>query len=336
MKVTPVSGAPTIQQPSNSGLSPEKIERLKTIARGGEPEEPKEKVSLGERTTNATHSIKMNVNRTPEQSLAQAIVEKTGSDGPTPTAEGAVDTGGHAISDTGVQAKAPEVESTQQLSPQLAAIAKRDRTLQVKEREFADKMKASEEKLQRLESLSQRAQNGQALSVLEELGIPKEQLYQKLTDEILGKRSEPDFESKFDSFEKKIEERFTKRDSEQEQAVYDQISRNVGILARTRPEFRLIKESGSESDVLAMIRKEWETNKIVLDEEEACKAIETELREEAKRYSKLIGEIEPEVSVPVAQTKTAQSNFKTLTNKDSARPTMSRKQRAIAAALGQN
>jgi hypothetical protein len=354
MKITPVQGTPTIAQPQSTGLSPEKIERLKTIARGEKPQEiaatEREHIKLGEVPTSAVRSIKMRVNRTPEQRLAQALVETApGGDGPTPT-----DAGQAVISDTGVQetqenpaveAKSPEVESTQQISPQLAALARRERALQVKEREFAEKQKAGGAESQKLASLTERAMNGQALSVLKELGIPEDQLYQRLTDEILGNKSAVKSDSLTpQEIQKILDERLAKKDSEQEQAVYDHMSKNIAILSRTRPEFRLIKESGSQGDVLDMIRRTWKETGEVLDEEEAMTSIEGILREDAKRFAKIMGELEtPKVApAPVAQTEqphTARDNpsprFRTLTNKDSARPVMSRRQRAIAAALGQ-
>ena len=354
MKISPVSGVPTIEQPHSSGVSPEKLERLKTIARGEKPQElaaeEREKVRLGDVTPNSTRSIKMNVNRTPKQSLAQAIVDaQPGGDGPVPTEPNASEP---VISDTGVQspqetedeAISPRVESTQQISPQLAALAKRERALQVKEREIADKQKSSEERNQKFSSLEEQAQNGSLLGVLEALGVPKDKIYSRLTDEVLGNQSTAPVDAltkKIETLEKSIDERLAKKDSEQEQAVFTHMSKNIGILARTRPEFRFLKESNSEGKVLTMIKKSWFGDGseefpggIVLDEEDACQAIETELRENAKRYSKILGELETKAPAPVEQTEQP-ARFRTLTNKDSARPVMSRRQRAIAAALGQ-
>lgn len=355
MKITPVQGVPTIQQPSNSGVSQEKLDRLKTIARGEKPQElaaeEREKIKLGDVATSATRSIKMSTNRTPEQDLVQAIAdaqpqatettaappaEKPG-DGPLPTdTEKAAVPDKSAVSDTDVQAKS-SVESTKQISPQLASFAKRERALQIREKELAEKEKSVGQN-PNLDSLKQRAQSGQALRVLEELGIPKDELYKRLTDEILGNPQDTTAPllAKIEQLEKSIDERLAKKDSDQEQAVYDHMTRNIGIMARTNPEFRLIKESESEGDVLELIKHEWKTNGIILDEEEACKRIELELREDAKRYAGIIGELEQPPKTQVEQTREpVEQRFKTLTNKDSARPAMSRRQRAIAAALGQ-
>lgn len=328
MKISPVQGTPTIPQPSNTGLSPEKIQRLKTIAGGG---------ALPEKTTEAPaegiqpqipvgklareNSIKMNVNRTPEQAMAQALVETQ------PDAPGTE----NVISDTGVQATS-EPEAIQPISPQLAALARQKRALQVKESELAEREKALEAKPQI--SLKEKASNGSLMSVLqEELGLSQSELYQKLTDDILGNK--PDFNpSKIEeSILKKVEEKFAGKDTAQEQAVFDHMKRNVDKLTFSSNDYRLIRESKSQDDVMELIRREWKENNEVLDEDEACKRIEAVLREDAKRYAKVMSELE--TPTPAAEQPALKQQVKTLTNKDSARPVMGRRQRAIAAALGQ-
>lgn len=350
MKITPVSGGmPSMHQSSATGLSTEKLDRLKAIAKGETPPEvvQNETLALKDVPTSTTRKIKMNVNRTPEQGLAEALLAtqgasesaKEGTDGPLPvvtTAEAVP--AESAISDTDVQAKSP-VESTGQISPQLAALMKRERALQVKERELAEKEKAMSVPDASLASLKERALNGQALSALVELGIPEAEVYQRIFDEVTGNKT--DYASaqaikRVEALEKSLDEKLAKRDSDQEQAVYSHMSRNIGIITRTNPEFRFIKESKSEDAVLELIKQEWKQNGEILDEEEACKRIELELREDARRYAGILGELEQPPKAPAEKAKEpVEQKFKTLTNKDSARPVMTRRQRSLAAFLGQ-
>lgn len=341
MKVSPVQGVPTIPQPSATGLSPEKIQRLKTIASGGKiPEETKEPQEL---ETQATHqidklnksaqnnSIKMSVNRTPKSGLAQALVDTQSGTEEEPTE--------NAVSDTDVQTKS-EPEAIQPISPQLAALARQRRALQVKESEIAEREKALAAKPQT--SFKEKAKVGSLLSSLqEELGISQQELYQRMTDEILGNGQTIDPSKIEEKILKQVEERLAGKDSSQEQAVFDHMKRNVDKLTFSSNDFRLIRESKSQDDVMELIRQTWKGSGEVLDEEEACQRIESVLREDAKRYAKVMSELETpnpvqEQSVPSGQpTGKAPQLIKTLTNKDSARPVTSRRQRAIAAALGQ-
>ena len=318
MKISPVQGTPTIPQPSNSGLSPEKLVRLKSIARGETPPETphEESAKLGDVASSTTKSIKMNVNRTPD--VVDALREAL-----TPPEVG--------ISDTDVQTK-PEPEAIKQVSPQVAAFAKAKRALQVKERELADKEKALQAPGQSRAELEQRIKS-QPLSVLQELGVT----YDQLTNEILGKQGNGDIDalkSEITSLKKTIDDKFSEKDIAQEQAVFDHMKNNVDRIVASSNEYKFIRESKSQDDVLDLIKRTWHEQGDVLDEEEAMNLIEAELREDARRYVKLMGELEPTTPAP-AQPAPQQQGIRTLTNKDSARSQQSRRQRAIAAMLGQ-
>ncbi len=317
MKISPVQGTPTIPQPSSSGLSPEKLVRLKSIAAGKEPPAENSPDAVKTQPPSQEKTIKMNVNRTPE--LLDALQQ-------TPIKE---ETG---ISDTDVQTK-PVPEAIQQVSPEVAALAKQRRALQVKERELLDKEKAMQASSGPTFAELETQAKSNALGVLQKLGIS----YDQLTNELLGKQGNGDIDalqSKITSLEKTIEDRFTEKDVAQEQAVFDHMRKNVDKLSFSSNEYKFIRESKSQDEVLELIKRTWHEQGEVLDEEEAMRAIETELREDAKRYVKLMGELEQTTQTP-AQTALPQQGIKTLTNKDSARPQVSRRQRALAAFLGQ-
>lgn len=319
MKVSPVQGTPTIQQPSSTGLSPERMARLKSIAAGQEPKETEQEV-IPQKQPNAEKVIKMSVNKTPEpfDALQAALTPPE-----TPP--------GNVIPDTDVQTK-PEPEAIRQVSPEAAALARQRRALQVKERELADKEKALQTNGQTRADLEQRIKS-KPLSVLQELGVT----YDQLTNELLGKQGNGDIDalqSEITSLRKTIDDKFAAKDVAQEQAVFEHMKKNVDKISFSSEKYKFIRESKSQEDVMELIKRTWHEQGDVLDEEEAMNLIESELREDAKRYAKLIGDLEPTTPSP-AQPVPQQQGIKTLTNKDSARPQSSRRQRALAAFLGQ-
>ncbi len=313
MKVTPVSGTPTIAQPTSSGLSAEKISRLKAIAAGEKPEEKLE--NIGAVATNGSDlpSIKMVTNRNVPREVAEAPPEPTNS----------------AVSDVSVQANA-EPEVTGQLSPQFAALARQRRALQVQQRELAEKMKALEGPTRA--ELESRIKS-QPLSVLQELGVT----YEQLTNDILASQGQPQIDPEklkaelTADFEKKL----TDREQQQEQAVLAEMRRNVDSMVANGDDFELIRLHGRQPTVVELIHRIWKKNGQVLDEAEAAKLVEDELLEETLKLAnakKVQGKLTPQ---PAEVTAPGSTGMKTLTNRDQAKPVLGRRQRAIAAMLGQ-
>lgn len=324
MKISPVAGTPTITQTQSTGLSPEKLQRLKSIAAGKEPAH-EEKVTLAEKEPASTNAIKMNVNKTPEQSAAPQETPPIVETKTTATQE-------NAISDTDVQTK-PAPEAIQQVSPQVAALAKHKRALDARESKLEEREKALESKGQSSRAdLEQKVKSGQALSVLQDLGIT----YDQLTKELLGQPVSPDFNQLKEEIIKSVDEKLAGKDVAQEAAVFDHMKRNVDKLSATE-DYPFIKAWKSQDKVMELIKRSWSENGEILDEEEAMGLIEAELKEDAKVYAKLLKEPEPTTQAagepPPKQTQ--MSGIKTLTNKDSARPGSNRRQRALAAFLGQ-
>jgi hypothetical protein len=242
--------------------------------------------------------------------------------------------------DQDVQSK-PAVEApTQPISPQLAELARQRRALQVERREFEAAKKAQE--AEGASRSSERATLEARLkekpwSTLQELGVTSEYLTQDIISH--GKEVNPEvraLEAKIKELESNVDKKLADKDSAQEQAVFAHMRRNIDEMARSNPAFKFIKESGSQGDVLEIIRQTWKQHGESLDEEEVMKEVESELRKDAKKYADLIKELEPGTAAPALQPQPQpEQGIRTLTNKDSARPAISRKQRAIAAMLGQ-
>lgn len=324
MKISPVNGTPTIPNHSNSGNSPEKLARLKAIAAGESPigvterEEDKDK----HLPLPSHRAITMRTNRTVDRYGEPQV--------PEPEIEAAPETTQTAISDEGVQAN-ETAEVTQPLSPQLAALAKQRRALQVKEREIAEREKAlSGPSRADLEAKLKSS----PLSVLQELGVT----YDQLTQEILASQGEvnPDIQAlkaEIKALKEGVDKTLSDKDTAAEQAVLAEMRRNVDRLSAQGDDYELIRETGSQQDVLDLIHKTWKESGEVMDEAEAMKLIEEELVTESlkiAKFKKVQGKLTP--TAPLQQQ--PQHAMRTLTNKDSASPAMSRRQRAIQAALG--
>lgn len=329
MKISPVQGMPTIQNPSATGLSTEKLQRIRAIAENKTPEplqEPeKQSISLGDMPTSATQRIKMNVNRSTmlpiEQENAAPLEETDGVAGVVPAV---------VVPDNDVQAKSP-TGVTGTISPELAELAKQKRAVQLEREQLAKEREMPQGTPEGFISLKDLQAN--ALSVLQKNGIT----YEQLTNEILGTQSaQPDLGKFKEDLLKTIDEKLAGKDSAQEEAVYSYMKQEVDKMSNLQP-YRFIRENKGQDKVMDLIKRSWKEKGEILTEEEAMNLIESEFREDARRYAKLIGELEKPAApaeVPPNETET-RTQAKTLTNKDSARPVMGRRQRAIAAALGQ-
>jgi hypothetical protein len=321
MKISPVAGTPTINQPPTTGLNPERAARAKAIASGQAPVAPTEEDKA--KLLDATQKIVMQTNKTPggteisdKDGLVDAVVEPEIT---TP--------------DTIVQAK-EDSEATQPLSPQLAALARQRRALQVKEKELLDKEKAlggqsNADFIAKLKS--------SPLSVLLEHGVT----YDQLTQDILGQQSNinPEVEKlKAELAELKtgVDKRFSEGQIAQETSAINYVADKLDALVATGDDFDLLKAADGEEEVIRRVYSHWKKTGKELDIATVAKEYQEELAEEAVRYAK-IKQVQSRLlpTEPVPVTPPQQQGIRTLTNKDSARPTMDRKQRAILAMQGQ-
>lgn len=322
MKISPVAGMPTIQQPASTGLSPDKLARIKGIATGQPAVEPTEedKSKLLAATQN---KITMSTNKNTPPRVEEIPV----------TLEGVIEPDS-TLSDTIVQTNEAS-EATQPLSPQLAQLAKQKRALQVKEREIADREKA----LEGGQSLAQYKAKlkSNALSVLLEEGVT----YDQLTQEILAAQGNVDpkvqiLEAKIAELEKGVDKKFSDSQVAQETSAINYVADKLDAIIGTGDDFDLLKAAQGEEEVIRRIYTHWKKTGKELDVSTVAKEYQEELAEEAVRYARIKqvqGKLTP--AEPVQPAPTPQTGIRTLTNKDSARPSMDRRQRAILAMQGQ-
>ena len=238
------------------------------------------------------------------------------------------------IPDATVDATKAEPEVTEPLSPQLAALARQRRALQVKEREIADREKALEAKSTTQADVIEKAKlKSDPLSVLLDAGVTYDDLTQAIlanqngvTPEILALREE------LKALKEGVDKTLTEREQRAEQAALSEMRKEALNLSAQGDEFELVRETGSIGDVMQLIERTYRETGEVLDVKEALNLVETELVSESLKLAKL-----NKVQGQLAPTQPAQPQLrqmKTLTNRDTASIPMSRKARALAAFVG--
>jgi hypothetical protein len=124
--------------------------------------------------------------------------------------------------------------------------------------------------------------------------------------------------------------------------VLSEMRRTVNQLSAEGYDFELIRETRRQPDVVELIHRTYKKTGEILDEVEAMRLVESELVNEALKLAKLKkvqGKLTPTVPLEQQPKQTTEkspgSAMRTLTNRDSSVRQLSRRQRAIAAALGQ-
>lgn len=235
-------------------------------------------------------------------------------------------------------AQTPVAEDTKPLSPQLVALAKQRRALQVKERELLDKEKALESRSTQDGSQDLIAKlKSEPLRVLQEHGVT----YDQLTEAILSDQSGTnprilELEAKLKALEEGVTKNFSERDSQAETQVLNEMTKEAQSLASQGEAFELIRENRAVPTVVKLIHQTWKQTGEVLDVTEAMQLVEDELLKDNLRianFGKVKSRLTP-AQQPLAQTVQKPNVIRTLTNRDSSNPTLDRKQRAIMAMNG--
>lgn len=221
-------------------------------------------------------------------------------------------------------------EATGPLSPQFAALAKQRRSLQVKERELAEREKKLSNPGQG--SIALDRLKAEPLRVLLESGVT----YEQLTEAILKDQSNPEIRTlkdEFTSLKEGVNKQLTDRDQQAEQQVLQEMRREATNLVAQNDDFELIRGTESVPDVMQLIERTYRKTGEVLDVKEACQLVEDELFKETQKLAKL-KKVQSQFA-PVQQQLQPQRGFRTLTNRDTANAPMSAKQRALAAFRGE-
>lgn len=266
----------------------------------------------GQSQVQAYRSLKMNVNRTP---LTQASVQQAL---PIPNMNN--DIPGAA-------------EVTQPLSPQLAFLAKQKRSLQVKEREIAEREKALLERSSSSQ-IDVAKLKSDPLSVLLENGVTYDQLTESLMQNH-GNNEINDLKAEIQSLKQGIDQKFLDKDAAAEKQVLAEMQREAQMLVRGSEDFELVRETRSVPTVMKLIENTYRESGEVLEVNEALRLVEEELFKDAQRLAaikKVQNGINP--LIPQVQPQLRTPGMRTLTNRDTASVPLSAKARAMAAFYG--
>lgn len=328
MKITPLS---TGQQPvssenqSNTGTTPDRIARAKAIAAGDHQINimPSETMTDPQQVRPSVRKIKMRTNVSPDR---QEVSVEAGE--PAPVIPNSTPSEPNEVS--------PVVEETKPLDPQFAALAKQRRALQAKERELLDREKAltSQPASVGADELKARLKSD-PLSVLQESGVT----YDQLTEAILSSQSgiTPEIiklRKQVEDLEKGFEQKLSEKDTQAEQQVLAEIRRDIDKQSAQGDEFEMIRATSSQPEVQELIHRLWKETGEVLDVSEAMQLVEDDLINESLKLAntqKVKSRLTP---TPLQQQSPQQKQIRTLTNRDSAAPQKSRRDRAIAAFFG--
>jgi hypothetical protein len=344
MKVTPLvqgTGVPSASNVSQTSTPPSKIQRAKAVMQGqevpretqssGDPQVDKAQASLRKIKMKTQMSTNRHEVQDPVQTVVEALAGPAQAEIPTPdTVEQALPV------ETGT------VEETKQISPQFAALAKMKRSLQVKERELA----------QREEALKTQAPNGEEFLSKAELKANPLKIfetgvtYDQLTEAILNNQNQIDpaklRQEIKDELKKEFASEFSTRDQQAEQQVLGELRRDALALTAQGEQYEAIRQARAQDDVVELIHRTWKSTGEVMDVQTAAELVENQLIDEALPFAKikkLQSRLNPQETT--AQTPVPQGNqrpMKTLTNRDGSASTLlnaDRRTRALAAWTGQ-
>lgn len=227
-------------------------------------------------------------------------------------------------------------EETRPLSPQFAALAKARRALQVKEREIAEREKA-------LESQGSQGPTGvpvdrlkaDPLGVLLEAGVTFEQLTDAVINGPPANAASAEImrlKAEIESLKTGIDSKFTERDTLAEQQVLAEIRREADQLVSGTDDFKYVRAMKTEGAAVELVKRTFKETGEMLDIEEALKLVNEECRKDFEALSQALTPAERMQQQQQMQNQSV--GMRTLTNRDNARPVMSKRDRAMAAFYG--
>lgn len=243
-----------------------------------------------------------------------------------------------------VQSDNAEADSeAKPLSPQYAALARKEQALRTKEKEIQAQSAAIEDRIktavdEALKGYKSRLKED-TFGVLGEEGLTYDQLV-----ELQLNQPNPEFKAlkqEVDELKKgvsKRDEEYKTREQAQREAAIKQIESDAGELIESDPEYATIKEAGSIKEVVDLIVNTFDTEGKLMTVEQAAKQIEDKLLAEANKYlgfSKIkskIPQLTPEAVEASKTEKPADQGIKTLTNSMTSTKQYTARERAMFAA----
>lgn len=324
MKITPIAG------PSTGSVTP-------SVGASADVREAAKQAYLGQTPTRITQSethVDPQVERLNNKKSIKMRTNFSTNREEEPIAEVVPVVAPNVIPDTTVANVEPEV--TAPISPQLAAIARQKRALQVKESEIAAREKALAD--QATGGLDLAKLKANPLSILQEAGVTYEQLTEAILADQQGINPELQaLKAKIDALEKGVESKLTERDAQAEQQVLAELRREAQRIVSDGDTFEMIKANRAEAKIVDLIHRTWKQTGEVMEVEDAANLLETEYLNDAMKIAnlkKVQSKLTPVQAVP-QQPQGQTKQMRTLTNRDVASAPTSKRARAIAAMRGQ-
>lgn len=239
-------------------------------------------------------------------------------------------------------------EETRPLSPQMAALARQRRALQVKERELQEREKAFQATSSTKDTWIDPSQlKSKPLSVLLQNGVTYDQLTEALLAEQSGVNPEiAELKAQMEAMKAEVHKTMADKDSQAEQQVLAEMTKEATFLATQGDDFEMVRETRSVPTVMSLIEKTYRQTGEVLDVSEAMGLVEDELIKDALKIAnikKVQAKFQPPAPppAPVVEAPAPQQQqqpspiMRTILNRDSSNSNvMTAKQRAIAAFTG--
>lgn len=206
-------------------------------------------------------------------------------------------------------------EETVKLSPGASALARKEQAFRQREQAFKAQqveVEALKEKAAKYDQLTQKL-NAKDYSEAEKLGLNYEEYVQyKLTQ---ANGEDPTLK-KISELERQLAELKTGQEETAEEAFEEtksEYAKEISRIVASNSEFSSLKKLGKEAEqaALQLILDSWEEDEVEISAEQACRDIQTEILETAKKYSALI-ETKPVPAVEEPQTPRPMVN--TITN----------------------
>lgn len=242
-------------------------------------------------------------------------------------------------------------KATEAQDPRFEALARKEKQLHRMRKEIESERQQLKSKITEYETgyVPKQRITEDPFGVMTEAGLT----YDKLTEMLLNSpnMNDPTTRALFAKV-KALEDKQTQAARAQEenqqrqyQDAVKQIGNEVKMLVSSNAAYETIKEMGMEEAVVELIEQTYNSEGILMDNEEACRQVEEHLLAEGERFAKLSkiqNRLKPKTEEPVSSptTNTQSQAPKTITNALNAQPTkrLSEKERiarALAAFKGQ-
>lgn len=198
----------------------------------------------------------------------------------------------------GVQPEAPEIAAEQpdRLSPQFAALARKEKALRIEAQKLkserdAWKIEQDKNKFNTDDYIPKDRIKNEAINVLIENGFSLDQIAQMTLN--YNDRQDPRYSSlqaKIQELEgktNKFESKFTEQQQNDREQAINQIRNEAKILIDSDPTYETIKAAGRIESVVKHIQQTYDEDGILLSVEEAAKEVEDLLVEEAMKLASL-------------------------------------------------